>query len=152
MRLDINDFDRVYRVMSELWEYNADDGTTTDIHAVVMGVLNNRDFYVLSPHEDMVFLLHPHNSYTYRGHVSILRESRRISVSAGREVLEYMFTQTPCRKIIVFAPTSNPAAAYLAAEIGMAREGVVTQSWLKDGKMYDEIIYGIGVEKWAGRA
>ena len=95
-----------------------------------------------------LFIFHPWNSVTYEVHSMILPEHRgKKAIVAGKEAVEYMFTQTPCRKIVTHVPAYNMPAYALARRVGLEVEGINRRSFLKNGRLYDQYILGICKEE-----
>jgi len=111
--------------------------------------INSHICYVLSPNDFSIFVFVPVNGVTYEAHTAILPEGRgRKGIEAGISVLSWMFTETRCMKIITWIPVFNRSAVYFARNCGLNWEGTNSQSFLKDGKLYDQYLYGIRKEYW----
>lgn len=65
------------------------------------------------------------------------------SVELMREAGVFMFTKTPCLKIVTMTPAFNRLAGRVAKKLGMKKEGLLKDSFLKGWKLHDQIIYGI---------
>ncbi|MGI9304107.1 MAG: GNAT family N-acetyltransferase [Gammaproteobacteria bacterium] len=65
------------------------------------------------------------------------------AVVAARVSLGWMFSTTPCMKVITHVPVYNRAADALAKRAGMVHEGTNRASFLRDGTIYDQDVYGV---------
>ena len=91
-----------------------------------------------------VYLVHPHNFITYEIHTCLLPEARGAKArQAGALVLDWIFTNTPCLKVITQVPESNPLALRYAKRCGLVVEGNNRQSYIKNGNILDMIQLGI---------
>lgn len=146
-RATLEDFPFIKRVQDEVLLDTRDDLAPRVADVQWNIVLTNPLTYVLVPSFGDcigVFLLHPWNTVTYELHSAILPLYRGWrSVIAAREMGIYMFTNTLCRKIVTQIPTFNYPAKSLAIRCGMKREGLNRRSYLKNGTLHDQYIYGI---------
>ena len=90
-----------------------------------------------------LFFFYPMNTITFELHTAFLpghrgAKVRRASVLAR----EYMFANTPCRKVITQIPVDNRRAYVMARLCGMEQEGINRRSWLKNGKIVDQYTMG----------
>jgi len=108
----------------------------------------NEFYHVLMPNKFTAILIYPLNFITYDFHVSVLKEGRgQLAVDAVKKALaEYIFKKTPCRKIIIFVPDFNKSMIRFAHNIGAKIEGVIKNSFLKRGKLYDMQLFGLSKE------
>jgi RimJ/RimL family protein N-acetyltransferase len=89
------------------------------------------------------FLVRPWTEYCYdiSGGVSPEYWGR------GKEVCHavggLIFQQTPCLKIVAIIPEFNRLMIKCVKDCGMKEEGILTSSFMKHFKMYDQYIYGI---------
>jgi hypothetical protein len=58
-------------------------------------------------------------------------------------VLEWIWTNTPCRRIVTGVPQGNRLAFRFAVAAGMEQYGVNEASFLRGGRMLDQICLGI---------
>lgn len=91
------------------------------------------------------YLLVPYSLNTYLIHLNPLdKEHRRYAPQISREALKFGFNEIPnLMKLIAFIPISNRLAIRLAKLSGMVLEGRLTKSFLNDGILEDQEIYGI---------
>lgn len=152
MRLTMHDLNLVERILTDdaVFEMICDDGMTEDFKAeFVSSYLKHPAVFVLHPNEWTIFIFTPRNLVMYEAHTAIMREGRgKPAIQAGRNAIEWMFTETTCRKIISLVPGFNPMAGIFARWCKLKREGTIENSFLKDGQLYDQTIYGISKEEW----
>jgi len=93
-----------------------------------------------------MFCFLPQNDICWDAHVALFRgvkpdETRQ----AGREVMAWLWANTPCRRLVASVPRSNRAAVrYGLAPEGMnlLPFGVNEKSFLKHGKLWDQVLMG----------
>jgi RimJ/RimL family protein N-acetyltransferase len=91
-----------------------------------------------------LWLLHPHTAVEWEIHTALLPDAwgdraRR----AAAVMLEWVWVNTPCRRIITGVPQGNRLAYRFALDAGMEQYGVNCASFLKNGRMQDQICLGI---------
>jgi RimJ/RimL family protein N-acetyltransferase len=131
-----------------IWPFVTDDGAL-DIQTInFTDALNNQGVYFIIVEDNNkpvgVFLFNPWNTVTYEMHSAVLPEyrgagSREAAYLAGM----WMFKNTPCQKIVTQIPQINVLARALAKKCGMTLEGNNKKSFLKNGKLIDQYIFGI---------
>lgn len=85
------------------------------------------------------------NHVLYEGHIFLLPEyQHQISVSIGHKALNWIFNNTPCKKVIAFVPVTMPHLLKLVIKTGFIQEGFLKNSCSSDGKLIDQYIYTIG--------
>lgn len=136
----------------EIYPHISDDLSPEKERLDVAGLIGCPNVYFLIPVVECVrtglFIFHPWNSVTYEVHTMMLPEHRgEKSIIACREAMRYMFTQTPCHKIVTHVPTYNIPAYALARRVGLKMEGINRKSFLKNGRLYDQYILGICKEE-----
>ncbi len=153
IRCTIDDLEYVNFVMRHpaIYPFITDDGCprVADFDAKRVLMLDN--IYFLKPILDNycigIFILSPCNTICYDAHLAIFPEYRgEMAIRACKEVIHYMFTETSCRKIIAQIPSINKPARMIAKLAGLAREGVIKTSFLKNGILVDQVIMGITKE------
>jgi RimJ/RimL family protein N-acetyltransferase len=90
------------------------------------------------------FIIQQVNSVTVEIHTIIDPSYWGKSIIFAKEVLEWIFSETTMSKVITFVPEYNRKAASLAERAGMEIEGVIKRSFLKNGELHNQLIYGIG--------
>jgi hypothetical protein len=149
MRCTTDDIKKVSRVLMDdsVFPYTTDDGSPSKEDFPMWPLLEDKRIYVLMPNEDSVAVAFPMNFITYDFHFNALKPSRgNIAVEAVNKAIGYMFTKTPCRKLVAQVPTNKVRVAAFFTKIGMQVEGGITKSFLKRGVLYDQIIFGLTKE------
>ncbi len=149
MRIErTHDIDLVTRIMSDpaVYPQISDDGSP-DIEDFI-AVDDDAIYYllVLDNSENVLglFLLHPHNTVLYEIHTCLLSTCRGAQADeAAQKVLDWIFNNTPCKKLMTYVPETNKPALHYAQRAGLKIEGINTQSFLKDGELYDQTFLGI---------
>jgi RimJ/RimL family protein N-acetyltransferase len=91
-----------------------------------------------------LWLLVPHNSVCWEVHTALLphawgERARR----AARAFLAWLWRETPCRRLITAVPASNRLALRFAEAAGMRIWGVNEKSFLRGGRLEDQILLGL---------
>lgn len=99
-----------------------------------------------------LFMLHALNSVCWEIHTCLLPwawGSR--AMEAGCLVSEWVFEHTGCRRIVTNVPVYNRLALAYAKRAGLVEYGCNPASFLKDGKLHDQILLGIS-PRWVSNA
>jgi hypothetical protein len=148
-RATIDDSDIIRAVYGSpgTWEAVSDDNTPPLEGIDLSTILSNPVMCVLIVDDAAVFLFHPHNSVMFEMHSAVKPEFRGPqAVEAARMAGFWIFEHTPCMKIITLIPAGNVPAVVLARRGGMVKEGTLTASFLKGGRLIDQYVYGITKE------
>jgi len=109
--------------------------------------IDHEGLYWLLVEEDKplgVFLVHAHNTACYEVHTCLLPETwGRSSLEAAQLVGRWIFENTPCQKLITHVPESNRLAKKFAIRSGFTLEGINRASFLRDGVLLDQFLFGI---------
>jgi RimJ/RimL family protein N-acetyltransferase len=62
---------------------------------------------------------------------------------AWREMLAWLWTHTPCRRLIANVPGYNRVALRYAERVGLRRFAVNERSYMRDGALHDQILFGL---------
>ena len=91
-----------------------------------------------------MFLSHPHNSVTYESHTCLLPNAYGArAIEAAHAYMNWMFRWTECQKLITNVPEYNKLALRFARKVGGVLEGCNRSSFLKDGVLMDQYVFGI---------
>jgi RimJ/RimL family protein N-acetyltransferase len=86
----------------------------------------------------------PVNGVTYDTHVCFLRcaygENARLAFAA---MLAWMWARTRAERIVGAVPDYNPLAVRFAERAGFEHYGRNPRSWMKGGRLHDQILLGI---------
>lgn len=151
MRLTEKDIDFVDRVLRDesVYPWISDDGSVSAGAFTTKPFFYNPSVYVLSPNQWSVFIFLPVNSCCFDVHSNVLPEGRGVkAIVAGKAVLNWMFQETKCLKVITSIPVFNAPAYALARRCGMTPEGKNRKSFLHKGVLYDQHMLGITEEEW----
>jgi hypothetical protein len=146
MRCTIDDIEKVERVLKadEIYPNITDDGSMPVEEFTICESLKCELNYYLMPNENMLVCMHPMNSITFDCHVNVLNAGRNETLmDESKKVLDYIFSKTPCQKMIAFIPVKYVNVMRYAMRIGMKIEGDSKESYLKDGVLYDQYLFGL---------
>ena len=133
----------------KIYPHVSDDYSPPQDEFTAERLVQNAWIYFLTPiFEERtvgVFMVHGHNGVMYEVHTCILPEFWGKSVEAAKVGTQWMFENTPCRKLITLVPVYNRLAYRLALRAGMKDQGIITKSFLKNGTLFDQ--YVLGIEK-----
>jgi len=145
------DIELITRIMTNpaVYSFVSDDGSP-DVGAFCAHD-DEAIYYLLVLDDERVrglYMLHPMNYITYEIHTCLLKSCRGESADeAAKLVLKWVFTNTPCLKVITNVPENNPLALKYAKRAGLIVEGINRDSFLKDGKLYSQTLLGITREE-----
>lgn len=91
-----------------------------------------------------LWLLVPQNSICWEIHTCLLPEAYgQTGRRAAVEMAEWIWANTPCRRLITTVPVSNLLAHRFAVRSGMREFGRNPASFLKNGALHDQILLGM---------
>ncbi len=130
---------------SEIFAATAEDGAhETDI---IIDPVSEAWVQILNSEDDLVALynFHPHNSVTVEIHAQVLPEFRkRYSYETGISALQWVHDHAPqYKKIIAQVPVVHANVVRFIERFGFRREGINRMSYKKNGKLMDQIMFGI---------
>lgn len=134
-----------------IWNWIGDDDAPA--REEWLPVEDERFWYVIvrcEPHNELLglFLLLPLSRVRWEIHCCLLPNAwGERAREAAREVFRWMWTQSTARRIVATIPRCNPLAVRLAERAGMRRIGIDEQSFLKYGKLQDQILLGVSPEE-----
>lgn len=149
-RCTVDAVDKINDIMThpDIYPDCTDDGSPRAMDFDISVSLECESIYHLAWIEDGVWkglaLLKPWNTITYETHVCVLPEFRGASaVQFGKDVIAWMFRNSKCRKIVAVLPETNKRALSFALSVGMKEEGFIKKSFLKSGKVLNQLLLGI---------
>lgn len=91
-----------------------------------------------------MFIFLPCNEIAWEVHVAFFRGTPvAITRAAGAEVMEWLWKNTPCRRLTASVPACNRAAVgYGLHAMGLVKYGVNEASFMKRGKLWDQVLLG----------
>jgi RimJ/RimL family protein N-acetyltransferase len=104
-------------------------------------------WYVLARDGDELLGLYmfiPQGAACWEVHTCLLPASwgaRAAAAAAGAAA--WLFERTTCRRIVTSVPSYNRLALRYAERAGMQQFGVNPRSFLKDGKLHDQVLLGL---------
>jgi hypothetical protein len=139
------DLERVRRAIANdarIWSASTDD--TAPNSARWKPSRDERIWYVVAIEgcEAVATLtLVPENAVTYQVHMDRVFGAR--PARALREFFAWAFEHTPARRIGAAIPADNPIAIRAARRAGMTQYGINPASFLRGGKLQDQILFGV---------
>lgn len=129
-----------------IWPHVSDDAATAESYQPpLIGVMW---LEALDDASLGLYLVHPHNCVTYEIHTCLLPNAWGDKAKqAAKLVLDWIFANTPCQKVITHVPETNTLALRYAKRAGMVVEGNNRKSFLKNGRLLDQIQLGITKEE-----
>jgi RimJ/RimL family protein N-acetyltransferase len=73
---------------------------------------------------------------------------RGVGTEAQRQLVDYLFSTTPCHRIWAGTEVENIAEQRALARVGLLREGCMRGGHFRDGQWRDSYIYGITRGDW----
>lgn len=144
-----NDLDYVRSVLThpKIWRHIVDDGNGLPDE---FNVPDSDSIYWLVPNDGSdlgVFMVHPVNNFMFEVHTALLPEAYGDKAKiAAKKLIEWVFENTQCLKLITHVPEYNRLAYKFALNAGMKEEGLITKSFMRNGKLIDQYVLGIGKE------
>ncbi len=127
----------------KIWDMSSDDGSV-EVDKYIPVIQDNVYWLSIMHNQPLgVFLLYPHNYVCYEVHTCLLPIAWGMSEECAKIGMEWMFSSTPCQRIITNIPEYNELAIRMAVKSGMEQFGVNIKSFLKKGKLYNEVMFGI---------
>ncbi len=83
------------------------------------------------------------NGVTCMVHIATLPELRKGTKQFVEEAIKWVFEKTTYSKIVSLAPECNRAAVVFGKRCGFKVEGKMTKSFLKNWKLYDQVVFGL---------
>ena len=92
-----------------------------------------------------LFTFLPQNAICWEVHTALLPSAWRTTASEeiARELLQWVWRETPCQRIVTNVPGCNTKALEYAEKCGMKQFGINNGSYQKDGRLHDQILLGI---------
>lgn len=85
----------------------------------------------------------PENAVCWCVHTCLLPVAWGRAREAAVQMAVWIWTNTPCRRLVTMVPVRNRLALKLAEAAGMQRYGLNKNSFLKHGKLQDQILLGL---------
>lgn len=130
-----------------LWEVITEDNSLPAeeyeplIHDQVIYLLIKQGKKVLG-----LFVVHAMTGTVVIGHANILPAywgNREMNKAIGEAAIQWVWDNTDFRKIITTVPVIYKHVLAYTQRIGMKREGIMRDSYLKNGQLHDQYYMGI---------
>lgn len=89
-----------------------------------------------------LFIGFPRSVVMLECHIAMLPEGYRYTDRAVQKGIDWVRDNTEFKKLVGLTPVYNRLAIKSNERNGFEREGICKQSYLKDGKLYDQIYFG----------
>ena len=139
-----NDFELVATILNhpDIYPHITDDNSP----AVLSPTLNELTWYVAvrGDRDELLglWLLVPQNSICWEVHTCLPKAAHYRDI--GRQALEWLWANAPkVQRVVTAVPENNRAARIFAKRAGLIEYGCNPASFLKDGKLHDQILLGI---------
>lgn len=91
----------------------------------------------------------PINAVTWNPHIAVLPKYRGTGTDVMRAGVDWIFTNTECKKLVAHPPEYNAAMIRVFEKCGFKSEGYSPRSILKGGTLHGRKL--MGIEKWSGQ-
>ncbi len=146
----IFDMDRIRQIMTapEVYRHISDDGSPAPED--FQPIESDKVLYLAIEPEGQtvqgIFMCVPHNSICLEVHTCLTSPLFGRSTEAALASLEWVWKNTGFQRIFTNVPIYNSLAHRLARNVGMILFGVNQRSFLKDGKLHDQLMLGLNRE------
>ena len=115
-------------------------------------IINDEVLYLTEETNKGIIKIEPMNGICCQVHIAVLLPSS-LGGEKTREfvqkVIAWGFENTRYIKAVAMIPEYNKFAIRLAEKVGFEKEGELKKSFLKNWKLYNQVIYGLTKEEWA---
>jgi RimJ/RimL family protein N-acetyltransferase len=143
-----NDLEFIKKCLTDkyVWESSRDDGFSNVDPDLFFPSLIHGIVYLKAGEFGLLIGI-PVNCITYDVHIALLPEARGMAKIICEEAIDWIFNATdkPIR-LIASIPEFNKYAIKLATDTGMEFIGINKMSFLKNGKLFDQHMFGISKE------
>jgi len=131
-----------------VWPHITDDGSPDDPAFYFPPMVDAVHWLEVRDDEKRlgVFMVHPLNSICGEAHVALLPAAWGRSAEAARLAVQWVFENTAYQRLIVNVPSGNKLAARLATKSGMDYIGNNKNSFMKNGVVQAQLMFGISKE------
>jgi RimJ/RimL family protein N-acetyltransferase len=85
----------------------------------------------------------PRNAVCFEVHLGFLPSGWGLAEKTAKLAIGWIFSNTRCQRVFASIPEYNRLTLRLAKSAGMEEFGVNKASFLKDGKLRDQILMGL---------
>jgi len=130
----------------EVWRFGRDDGISQINPGHFQARTDGSVIYVKAGNYG-IFIGIPLNHINIEVHIALLPGVKGRAVGLCRGAAQWIFLQSPKPlRLTASIPSSNLLAIRLARQIGMEFIGINRNSFLKDGVLYDQHLFGMSKE------
>lgn len=109
---------------------------------------DDKTAYLLAWHDNTellgLFALHAQNMATVEVHTCLLPDARgEKAAMAAQALIKWVWANTTFKRLVTCVPGYNRLALRFALMAGMTRYGINTRSYMKNGKLWDQIMLGL---------
>lgn len=90
-----------------------------------------------------LWMFTPQNSVCWEVHTCLLPAAWGESAQAGKEMVDWLWANTPCQRIITNVPVFNKLALILARNCGFIEFGRNIKSFLRNSVLHDQVLLGL---------
>jgi RimJ/RimL family protein N-acetyltransferase len=147
------DYELIRRILTHerIWPHISDDGSPPageyrPFESELIWYVVVRDIYPDAGPEEILglWMFTPHNAVCWEVHTALLPEAwGGRAHQAAQLMADWIWRNTPCRRIVTNVPENNRLALRFAQAVGMEVYGCNEKSFLKGGKLLDQILLGI---------
>lgn len=122
----------------------SDDGSPSPDHCLPL--VDESRYYLAAFDGDKyrgLLLFCQQNAICFDIHCALLPSAWGKTGMYVREAIEWMFKNSSCMRVVASVPTCNPLAGKLAMKSGFIQFGINEKSFMKNGQLYDQILFGV---------
>lgn len=91
-----------------------------------------------------LFAIAPQNAVCWEIHTRLLPSTwGKVAGETAAAVIPWVWANTPARRLVTICPGYNRLAVRFAKRAGLEVYGVNFASWLKNGRLWDQVLLGI---------
>lgn len=89
----------------------------------------------------------PKSSIVYNAHFQVIPEYRKShAIDFAKECIRWLWDNTKAKKIVAEIPEFHQNVIHFGHKVGFVVEGINSKSFLKDGKLHNQIYLGLEYE------
>lgn len=129
-----------------IWDHISDD------NSVKQNSIDGNMIFLIAENDDSekvgFFALKPINSICYEIHTAMSKKAWGMSIKYTAEVLAFAFNELGLLSIIALIPEGNTRVKSLAERSGFTMCGYLERSFLKNGVLIGQYIFGVSKERF----
>jgi len=107
-------------------------------------------FYIMNEEETGVVRIDHATAISCSAHIAAMPSLWGKARGFTKDALSWGFNNTQYTKVIALIPSFNLLALSLCDDCGFLREGLITQSYLKNWEYHDQVVFGITKNQFYG--